>query len=225
MRRFPRWSKRLKKFVPPRRCQRKKVFVFAALHYWIEQAAITALGLAADNHDVTLGFYPYFDWFTDSTKFDIRRQNIYAQKVLDTAAPVMNYVSFVTYRAPYIPLPKALQDAVREVTVFDTQYTLQIEDVDTNWPTYQFRLKRNQEAAQSLLAYLRTNKPDVVIVPNGTVQEFGIVYRVARFLKIPVSTYEFSDQRESIWLAQERRDYAPGHQRDVECPGGEQTKR
>jgi hypothetical protein len=192
----------VKKIRPQSQVQKKKVFIFAALHYWIEQATITGLGLAADNHDVTLGFYPYFDWFTDSTKFDIRRQNIYAQKVLEKTSSVMDVVSFITYRAPYTPLPKALQEAVNQVTVFDTQYTLQIEDVDTTWPTYQFRLKRNQEAAQSLLAYLRSTKPDVVIVPNGTVQEFGIVYRVARFLKIPVTTYEFSDQREAFWIAQ-----------------------
>lgn len=199
---LPSMVEEVKKIRPNSQVQKKKVFIFAALHYWIEQAAITGLGLAADNHDVTLGFYPYFDWFTDSTKFDIRRQNIYAQKVLEQASPVMNVVSFITYRAPYTPLPKALQEAVNQVTIFDTQYTLQIEDVDPNWPTYQFRLKRNQEAAQSLLAYLRSTKPDVVIVPNGTVQEFGIVYRVARFLKIPVTTYEFSDQREAFWIAQ-----------------------
>ncbi len=199
---LPSMVEEVKKIRPQSQVQKKKVFIFAALHYWIEQATITGLGLAADNHDVTLGFYPYFDWFTDSTKFDIRRQNIYAQKVLEKTSSVMDVVSFIIYRAPYTPLPKALQEAVNQVTVFDTQYTLQIEDVDTTWPTYQFRLKRNQEAAQSLLAYLRSTKPDVVIVPNGTVQEFGIVYRVARFLKIPVTTYEFSDQREAFWIAQ-----------------------
>ena len=192
----------VKRIRPSAAVPRKKVFIFASLHYWIDQTTITAMGLAADNHDVTLGYYPYFDWFTDSTKFDLRRQNIYAQKVLGSASEVINTVSFVNYRAPYTVLPKALQDAVREVSVFDTQYTLQIEDIDTSWPTYQFRMKRNQEAAQSLLAYLRSNKPDVVIVPNGTLQEFGIVYRVARYLKIPVTTYEFSDQREAFWLAQ-----------------------
>jgi hypothetical protein len=199
---LPSMVEDVKKIRPQSQVQKKKVFIFAALHYWIEQATITGLGLASDNHDVTLGFYPYFDWFTDSTKFDIRRQNIYAQKVLEQASSVMDVVSFITYRAPYTPLPKALQEAVNQVTVFDTQYTLQIEDIDTTWPTYQFRLKRNQEAAQSLLAYLRATKPDVVIVPNGTVQEFGIVYRVARFLKIPVTTYEFSDQRDAFWIAQ-----------------------
>ena len=198
----PEMVEDVKQIRPTAQVERKKVFIFASLHYWIEQTTITALGLAADNHDVTLGYYPYFDWFTDSTKFDLRRQNIYAQKVLDAASDVIHTVSFVNYRAPYTALPKALQEAVKEVSVFDTQYTLQIEDIDPTWSTYQFRLKRNQEAAQSMLAYLRSSKPDVVIVPNGTLQEFGIVYRVARYLKIPVTTYEFSDQREAFWMAQ-----------------------
>lgn len=180
----------------------KKVFVFAAMHYWIEHATVTAIGLAADNNDVTLGYYPYADWHKDQDKFDVRRQNLYTQKVMQAASPLIKTVSFLSNRAIYTVLPKTVQDAVNEVTVFDTQYTLQIEEVDTAWPTYQFRYKRNLEAAQSVLDYLRTNKPDVVVVPNGTILEFGIVYRIAKYLKIPVVTYEFSDQKEAVWLGQ-----------------------
>jgi len=180
--------------------QVRRCLFFAALHYWIEQAAITAIGLAADNNDVTLGFYPYADWHKDQDKFDLRRQNLYTQKILQVAAPIIKTVSFLSNRASYMLLPKAIQDAVNEVTVFDAQYTLQIEDVDTASPTYQFRYKRNLEAAQSVLSWLRSNKPDVIIVPNGTILEFGIVYRIARYLKIPVMTYEFSDQKDAFWL-------------------------
>ncbi|MHC1740419.1 MAG: hypothetical protein AB9897_04840 [Anaerolineaceae bacterium] len=178
----------------------KKVFIFGSMHLWINVVALTALGLSADGNDVTFGYYPYADWFTDQSKFDLRRQNIYAQKVLKEAEPYLKSVSFLTYRAPYTPLPEALLKSVEDVTVFDTQYTLQIEDIDHNWPTYKFRYKRNFEAATSIYDWLRNNKPDVVVVPNGTVQEFGIVYRVARYLKIPTVTYEFSDQRESCWM-------------------------
>jgi hypothetical protein len=32
--------------------------------------------------------------------------------------------------------------------------------------------------------------------------EMGIVFRVARYLNIPAVTFEFNDQREQIWLAQ-----------------------
>ena len=178
----------------------KKVFIFASLHYWIEQVTLTALGLAGYGNEVTLGYYPYADWFTDQTKFDLRRQNLYAQKVLKSTEPFIKPISFLTYRASYIALPEPLQKAVDEVTLFDTQYTLQIEDIDRTWPTYKFRYKRNFEAARSIYDWLRTNKPEVVVVPNGTVQEFGIVYRVAKYLKIPTVTYEFSDQREACWL-------------------------
>jgi hypothetical protein len=53
-----------------------------------------------------------------------------------------------------------------------------------------------------LLAWLRSEKPDVVIIPNGTIVELGVCYRVARYLKIPTITYEFSDQRNRLWIAQ-----------------------
>jgi hypothetical protein len=49
---------------------------------------------------------------------------------------------------------------------------------------------------------LKKNQQDVVIVPNGTIQELGVVYRVARHLGISTITYEFGEQRERIWLAQ-----------------------
>ena len=180
----------------------KKIFLFATLHHWIEQGAITALGLSAKGNDVTLGYLPYGDWFTDLSKFDLRRQNIYARKVLEPAQDLIKPVSFLTTRSLYIALPPALQKAVKEVSAYDTQYTLQVEEIDENNPTYQFRLKRNTEAAQGLYSWLRSMKPDVVIVPNGTILEFGIAYRVARFLKIPTQTYEFSDQKETFWLGQ-----------------------
>jgi len=180
----------------------KRVFIFASMHFWIDIVTLTALGLAASGNEITFGYYPYADWYTNQSKFDLRRQNIYTRKVLNQASSVIKPISLLTYRASFTPLPKALQEAVNEVTVFDTQYALQIEDIDPNWPMYKLRLKRNLETAQSLLTLLRHDKPDVVVVPNGTVMEFGIVYRVARFLNIPAVTFEFGDQTERIWLAQ-----------------------
>ena len=41
-----------------------------------------------------------------------------------------------------------------------------------------------------------------MLIPNGLILEMGIVFRVARHLGIPAVTYEFNDQREQIWLAQ-----------------------
>ncbi|HQF61535.1 MAG TPA: glycosyltransferase [Anaerolineaceae bacterium] len=180
----------------------RKVFIFATLHYWIEHAAMLAVGLAAQGHEVTLGFLPYAEWQKPINRFDLRRQNAYARRVLAPAESLIRVVSFINTRAPYTPLPANLVDAVKLVSSYDSQYTLQVEDVDPESEIYKLRMLRNKDAAQSALAWLRTNRPDVVIVPNGTIQELGVVYRVARSLGIPAVTYEFSEQRQRIWLAQ-----------------------
>jgi len=116
---------------------------------------------------------------------------------------MVNIVPFLNVHTVYRPLPEGLRQAIDLVTTYDTQYTLQVEDVDVESDIYKLRKERNQEAARTALTLMQGNKPDLVIVPNGTIQELGVVYRVARFLKIPVVTYEFGDQRQRIWLAQD----------------------
>lgn len=180
----------------------KKVFVFATLHYWIEHATLLSLSLAAQGHNVTLGYLPFCEWRFPINRFDLRRQNVYAKKVLSKTEKVITPISFLSKRAPYIPLPKELEEAVEEVSIFDSQYTQQIEEIDKESDIYKLRHRRNRDAAQSLLAWLRSEKPDVVIIPNGTIVELGVCYRVARYLKIPTITYEFSDQRNRLWIAQ-----------------------
>lgn len=181
----------------------RNVFIFATLHYWIEHAALLGIALAAQGHRVTLGFLPYADWQSPINKFDLRRQDLFTRKVLEQAAPLMEVVSFLDVSAPFMSLPEAVTKAVDEITTYDAQYTLQIEDVDPKSKIYRLRHKRNREAARTALGWLTANSPDVVIVPNGAIQELGVVYRVARYLNLPTVTYEFSDQRQRIWLAQD----------------------
>ncbi len=180
----------------------KKVFIFATLHYWIEHTTLLSFALSAQGHDVTLGYLPFCEWRYPINRFDLRRQNAYAKNIFRKTAPLINTVSFLSRRASYIPLSNDLENSVKEVSIFDSQYTEQIEDIDVNSEIYKLRYRRNRDAAQSLLEWLRSEKPDVVIVPNGTIMELGICYRVARSLKIPTITYEFSDQRKRFWIAQ-----------------------
>lgn len=180
----------------------RNVFIFATLHYWIEHAALLGIALAAQGHKVTLGYLPFAEWQTPINRFDLRRQNAYARKVLSQAAPLMETISLFNHKAVYKPLPEHIQAIVDQVTCYDVQYTLQVEEVDPQSEIYQLRQERNQDIARTAYAWLYRNRPDVVIVPNGTVQELGVVYRLARSLKIPTVTYEFGDQRQRIWLAQ-----------------------
>jgi len=180
----------------------RKVFLFASLHYWIEHAALLGLAFAAQGHSPILGYLPYGDWQKPINRFDLRRQNVYAQKVLTQAEPLMEIVPFLNQRLSYKRLPDEVMETVRLVTLFDTQYILQVEDADEKSEIYRMRFERNLEAARYGYQYLLANRPDVVVVPNGTIQELGVIYRIARSLKIPTVTYEFGDQRQRIWLAQ-----------------------
>ena len=180
----------------------KKVLVFASLHYWIEHAALLSMAFSAQGHQVTLGYLPFSDWQTAINLFDLKRQNAYARNVLSKAAPLINPVSFLPQRQNYKILPEAVQEIVELVSDYDSQYTLQNEYVDKESSIYQLRLERNQQLAYIAYYWLKSHKPDVVIVPNGTIQEMGVVYRLAQLLKIPSITYEFGDQRNRIWIAQ-----------------------
>lgn len=180
-----------------------KVFIFASLHYWIEFSTMLSLILAGKGHEVTLSFLPYASWDQPIEKFDLRRQNLYARQVLSETRSLMHVQSLLDVRPFSRRLPPELVRAVETVSIFDTQYTLQVEEISQEEEVYKLRYERNYEAALNARAWLMAHKPDVVIVPNGTIQEMGIVYRVANYLEIPTVTFEFGDQRERIWIAQD----------------------
>ena len=180
----------------------KNIFIFATLHYWIEHAAVMGITLAGLGHKVTLGYLPFHDWQNNINKFDLRRQNLYADEILSKSKPVLDTISFLSLHTGYKVIPEDLRERIELISRYDSMYTLQVENVDTSSAIYKLRLKRNMSAARDAYEYLKTNKPDVVIVPNGTIQEFGVVYEVARYLDIPAVTYEFGEQRDRIWLAQ-----------------------
>ena len=180
----------------------RKLLLFATLHYWVEQAAMVGLTLRGLGHDVTIAYLPYADWRKPLNSFDLRRQDLYTRRVIVPAQDLMRVVSLLEVNQA-VSLPEELETAVRQVSTHDTQYTLQIEEVDTISELFQLRMQRNMQAARAALAFLQANKPDVVLIPNGTITELGAVYHVARHLDIHTVTYEFNDQREQVWIAQD----------------------
>lgn len=180
----------------------KKLLLFATLHYWVEQAAIIGLALRGLGHEVTVAYLPYHDWRKDINKFDLRRQDLYTRRVLAPLNGLVHYASLLDIK-PAPVLPADLVEDISLVSVYDSQYTDQIEDVDKNSPIYKLRLQRNDFAARAALSFMQEVKPDAVLIPNGTITELGAVYRVARHLNLRTVTYEFNDQREQVWIAQD----------------------
>ncbi|HEU0296447.1 MAG TPA: hypothetical protein VFR47_27170 [Anaerolineales bacterium] len=183
----------------------KNILFFATLHYWIEQAAHISLALAGLGHSVTLMTLPYSEWHKEMDKLTQKQRRLHTRDALASLAPYVQHASLLDLK-PASDLPASLQADVEEVSLWDAQYTLMREEVDLDSPEdralYDLRIRRNTFAALAALEWMQTNKPGAVLVPNGLILEMGIVFRVACYLNIPTMTFEFNDQREQIWLAQ-----------------------
>ena len=183
----------------------KKVLFFATLHYWVEQSAYLGLALAGLGHEVTLLTLPYSEWHKEKDKFTQRQRILHTRDALASLSPLIKHGSMLDLK-PVSDLPASLQADIKEISLWDAQYTLMREEVNMDdegdRALYDLRIKRNTFAAKAALEWMQANKPDVVLIPNGLILEMGIVYRVARYLGIDAITYEFNDQREQIWIAQ-----------------------
>jgi hypothetical protein len=183
----------------------KNVLFFATLHYWIEQSAYLGLVLAGLGHKVTLLTLPYSEWHKQKDNFTQRQRVLHTKDALAALSPLVEHASMLDLK-PTAALPEKILADIKEISLWDVQYTLMREEVDMNDPgdraLYDLRIERNTFAAKAAFEYLQSKKPDVVLIPNGLILEMGIVFRVARYLNIDAVTYEFNDQREQIWLAQ-----------------------
>jgi hypothetical protein len=183
----------------------KNILFFATLHYWIEQSAYLGLVLAGLGHKVTLLTLPYSEWHKQKDSFSQRQRILHTKDALASLSPLVKHASMLDLR-PATVLPDILLADIKEISLWDVQYTLMREEVNMNDASdralYDLRIQRNTFAAQAAFEYLQSHKPDVVLIPNGLILEMGVVFRVARYLNIDAVTYEFNDQREQIWLAQ-----------------------
>lgn len=183
----------------------KKILCFATLHYWIEQSAYLGLTLAGLGHKVTLLTLPYSEWHKQKNNFTQRQRVLHTKDALSSLSPLVEHASLLDLK-PAVVLPERIQADVTEISLWDAQYTLMREEVDMNnaddCALYDLRIQRNTFAAKAALEWMQAKKPEVVLIPNGLILEMGIVFRVARYLGIDAVTYEFNDQREQIWLAQ-----------------------
>jgi len=179
----------------------KKVLVFTMLRYWLEQTTMMSLALSALGHDVTLAYLPYAHWKKPVNRFDMRRQSIYIRQALKPAESLIDTLNLTELPIDKY-LPRDLADQMPNAAFRDVQYSLLREDVDPDSDLYHLRMERNQDHAGRMLAWMEHHRPDAVIVPNGSMLEFGITFKVADYLGIPAMTYEFGEQSERLWMGQ-----------------------
>ena len=183
---------------------RKRVLVIGSLKWWLEYGIALGMLLKSGGHEVDLAYLPYRDWTSPVTNFDAHRGANYIEQHLracDIPVGLKNLLD-----GSIRNLDRVLLDAMEAQAKLDVQYTLQREEIHLEEDTsdseiYQLRLKRNQVVAAGAYSILLDGSYDVVIIPNGSILEFGAINRVAQHLGIAVVTYEFGEQRERLWLA------------------------
>ncbi len=195
---LPKWCAAVKSS-PLRQKRGQRVLIFATLHYWMNHAALTALALAGMGHEVTLGYFPYANWQKPVSRFDLRRRELYVKEVFSPAKDLIELKAFSEIKGGKIDAKLAAK--LEDVSVRDVQYSYQLEAVDKKDDLFKLRHERNRAAALAASEWNSKNNPDVVIVPNGLILEFGAVQAVAEEAGVPVVSYEFGEQQERIWLS------------------------
>ena len=178
---------------------KQQILFFANVPIWLKHSSLLASAFSGLGHQVTLAYLPYEDWFSEQNDFQIKLRDLQLKEVFQAANGHFQAESW--YKLPETAeLPNELIEAVEAVCERDYQYTHQVEVVDKSTDFYEWRRKNNFAAAVTAWQWLSENRPDVVVVPNGLILEFGAVFEVARYLDIPTVTYEFGEQKDRIWL-------------------------
>jgi len=199
----PAWASVLKTAAPSD--EGKHVLVMGSLRWWLEYATALGVLLRSQGHRVDLATLPYRRWTESVSPFDAQRMSTL---INNTLTPLSGWMGWNDLSAGgKVSVPPDLEAAMQTQSRIDVQYTLQREDVDWQGAEgrqlYELRLARNRQAAAAALSCFETGRYDVVIIPNGSILEFGAVYRAARYAGLRTVTFEFGEQRERMWLAQD----------------------
>ncbi len=186
-------------------CAPRRLLVVGYLRWWLEYAVALGLLLAGEGHEVDLAVLPYRRWNLPAEPFDVRRQRVYLRHALRALEGLIRLRDLSLGQGR---LSDSLSRDIDQLSLIDVQYTLGRETLDLRPGTaehalFTLRRERNRAAALSLLGLLRRVHYDAVIIPNGSILEFGAVYRAARHLGVRAITYEFGEQRQRMWLAQD----------------------
>lgn len=183
----------------------RRILLLGSLSWWVEYGTLLGLWLSGKGHEAELAILPYRRWTESVSAFDARRQRAYLRRVLASAKHLLRTHDILGM--PAEDLPDELLQSMAAQSRVDVQYTMRRETVHLETPgedrrLYELRLVRNLAAARRLYAWLKLHPYQVVVLPNGSILEFGAAYRVARYLGVPVVTFEFGEQRQRMWLAQ-----------------------
>jgi hypothetical protein len=183
----------------------KRVLLIGCLPWWMEY--ITAMGflLIGAGYEVEIAHSPFRRWNKDVTPFESRRQATIIQSSLQKAGSLFR--THLLFGSSTRALSSTLKKELQALSFRDVQYSRQREELDLTSGSedkvlFELRYSRNSTAAKRALEILQLRKFDSVVIPNGSILEFGAVRLAAQEFGVCFTTFEFGEQRERMWLSQ-----------------------
>ncbi len=182
------------------------LLLVAWLPWWLEYSAALALLLTGQGAEVHLAYVPDRDWNVSLPPAEREALSAYIRRSLRPLRQLVTLHEIAAGGRGTLPLE--LAEGLEAQSRRDVQYLQQREEYDHSPSSedgrlLEFRRQRNLALATRLLTLLREQRYRAAVIPNGSLLDFGVAYRVARQCGVPVITYEFGEQRERIWLARD----------------------
>jgi hypothetical protein len=183
----------------------KRVLLIGCLPWWLEYITAVGIFLAGAGCEVEVAYSPYRGWTKEVTPFESRRQGAIIQSTLQKAGSL--FQTHLLAGGSAYPLNPEFTKELEALSLRDVQYSMQREELDfapgsEDQVLLGLRHARNINAAKRVSEILRLRRFDSVIIPNGSILEFGAARLAAQDLGVPFTTFEFGEQRERMWLSQ-----------------------
>lgn len=197
---FRNWINDLKRVQNKGTYQPKRILCFAYLPWWLELCAALSIVLCSRNCHIDLVWLDepadYLSPYTYDHKQHVRQIRYqrarYAGIARETGRVPIQFIQLSKIKPEKLSFA-ILQDA-RAQSLIDTVYSSKKEIVDTDCSEkalYERRLRRNIDCMLKMMTLFTRQRYDSVLIPSGSVLEFGAVYRLASSLGLSTTTFEF----------------------------------
>lgn len=190
-----------------------RILFFACRSGWINISLAIVTVLLSRGAEVQFVYLPLEAMDGADPLEEQRRFHYHYRKYLSNGRHPRLSFTDLSYSPPAILTPQHRQEAEAQ-SLFDTRSLRLREEVDVqrnseDRTVFEFRLRRNLDCMARIAGLLQPRACDLVILPNGTLRELGIVYRVSRLAGIPTNTFEFFDRSQAIVVAHNHPAAAP----------------
>ncbi|MBA3766568.1 MAG: hypothetical protein H0W99_06205 [Acidobacteria bacterium] len=197
------WIETAHRLDTPQDLAGRRILIFAFLPYWIDYFVAISAVLLSRGCEVELAWLPYGNSFTapDPQPFVNWVRWRYRTALGGPFPRFRSHELSPRHGEPNGSTASARPPArLSELALADTQYSLRIEDVDTenvaeHRRVFQFRMARLTSTYHLLREIIKARRPDVLLTASGAVLEFAAAWQVAHDTGILPTTVESWERR------------------------------